>query len=197
MVANIHADRRAWTAQSGYGACMEPSPVLPDVETLVRTLRLLPHPEGGWYRETYRAGQLDARGRAASTLIYFLLPAGHVSHLHRIDADESWHLYLGGPLQVFELDEGDPQGTATVTVLGTGLDRGERPQHVVPAGRWFGAAPADGAPYALVGCAVAPAFEFRCFELGERQYLLRRFPAARVIVERLTPGEQERANGLE
>jgi predicted cupin superfamily sugar epimerase len=165
---------------------MNHPPTLPDVATLVRTLQLRPHPEGGYYRETYRSGRLDDDGRAASTLIYFLLPAGHVSRLHRIDADESWHLYLGGPLQVFELDERDPDGAPTVTVLGTDLARGERLQHVVPAGRWFGAAPVDGAPYALVGCAVAPAFEFDRFELGARPDLLRRFPGARAIVERLT-----------
>jgi predicted cupin superfamily sugar epimerase len=163
----------------------EPAP-LPTVELLVRELRLQPHPEGGYYRETYRATMRVEEGRAASTLIYFLLPAGQVSKLHRIDADESWHLYLGGPLEIYELDEQSPNASPSVTTLGTRLDRGERPQHVVPAGRWFGAAPAPGAPYALVGCGVAPGFAFATFELAERGQMLARFPAARPLVERLT-----------
>jgi len=158
---------------------------LPAADDLVRDLGLLPHPEGGFYRETYRAARTAGAGRAAATMIYFLLPAGQVSRLHRIDADEGWHHYLGGTLEVFELDESDP-GRLRVTRLGKDLARGEVLQHVVPAGRWFGAAPATGTPYVLVGCTVAPAFEFDHFELGERSALLARFPAAAELVTRLT-----------
>jgi predicted cupin superfamily sugar epimerase len=157
---------------------------LPAAADLVRGLRLLPHPEGGFYRETYRATQVHD-GRAAATMIYFLLPAGQVSRLHRIDADEGWHHYLGGTLEIFELDEAEPD-RPRVTRLGKNLTAGELPQHIVPAGRWFGAAPAAGTPYALVGCTVAPGFEFAQFELGERERLLARFPAAADIVARLT-----------
>jgi len=165
------------------------TPVAPRaaVEALVRELRLEPHPEGGYFRETYRSSAADARGRAAATLIYFLLARGQVSRLHRIDADEGWHLYLGGPLEICELDEADPDGPATVTMLGTDLARGERPQHVVPAGRWFGAGLRPDVDYALVGCSVAPAFEYSRFELGERRVLEARFPRHREIVRRLTP----------
>lgn len=159
---------------------------LPAVEELVRDLRLLPHPEGGFYRETYRAPASVDGGRAAATMIYFLLPAGQVSRLHRIDADEGWHHYLGGALEIYELDEADPGATALVTRLGKDLSRGEVPQHLVPAGRWFGAAPAAGSPYALVGCTVAPAFEFARFELAARDALRARFPAAADVVVRLT-----------
>lgn len=159
---------------------------LPDLERLIHALQLVPHPEGGYYRETYRTATREPGERAAATLIYFLLPQGQVSRLHRIDADESWHLYLGGPLEIYELDEATPDAAPRVTRLGTRLDRGEVPQHVVPAGRWFGAAPAVGVPYALVGCGVAPAFEFTRFELGERSSLLARFPGAAALVERLT-----------
>ena len=159
---------------------------LPTAEDLVQDLGLSPHPEGGFYRETYRARtQLDG-GRAAATMIYFLLPAGQVSRLHRIDADEGWHHYLGGALEIFELDETRPGSSALVTRLGKDLSRGEVPQHLVPGGRWFGAAPAAGAPYALVGCTVAPGFEFAKFELGRRDALLARFPASAEIVTRLT-----------
>jgi hypothetical protein len=118
-------------------------------------------------------------------MIYFLLPAGQVSRLHRIDADEGWHHYLGGTLQIFELDEAEPD-RPRITRLGKNLATGELPQHMVPAGRWFGAAPAAGASYALVGCTVAPGFEFAQFELGTRERLLARFPAAADIVVRLT-----------
>lgn len=158
---------------------------LPAAEELIRGLELLPHPEGGFYRETYRAAQTVGGGRAAATMIYFLLPAGQVSRLHRIDADEGWHHYLGGTLEVYELDERDP-GRVHVTRLGKDLRNGEVPQHIVPAGRWFGAAPAAGSPYVLVGCTVAPGFEFAHFELGDRAALLARFPAATELVTRLT-----------
>lgn len=159
---------------------------LPTVESLVRQLDLRPHPEGGYYRETYRAACVGAGERAASTMIYFLLPKGHVSRLHRIDADEGWHLYLGGPLEIYELDEHEPDAPPRITTLGTNLDRGERPQHVVPAGRWFGAEPAPGAAYALVGCTVAPGFEFARFELGDRTRLSALFPDVRALIKRLT-----------
>jgi predicted cupin superfamily sugar epimerase len=158
---------------------------LPDAAELVRELALRPHPEGGFYRETYRAAHTVDAGRAASTMIYFLLRAGEVSRLHRIDADEGWHHYLGGALEVYELDETEP-ARLRVTRLGKDLHRGEVPQHMVPAGRWFGAAPAPGVPYALVGCTVAPGFEFARFELGTRASLLARFPDAADLVTRLT-----------
>jgi predicted cupin superfamily sugar epimerase len=165
---------------------MNRSAALPPVEFLIRELALAPHPEGGYFRETYRSASLDVRGRAGSTLIYFLLPRGSVSRLHRIDADEGWHLYLGGPLDIFELDERDPAAPAQVTRLGTDFASGERPQHVVPAGRWFGAMPAEGAAYALVGCSVAPGFEFSTLEFGDRARLSATFPGSRELIDRLT-----------
>lgn len=160
--------------------------ILPAADRLIRELSLLPHPEGGFYRETYRSPTLDDRGRPAATMIYFLLVQGHVSRLHRLDADEGWHLYLGGPLDIYELDEHDADSALRITTLGTDLARGERPQHIVPAGRWFGAAPAARAAYALVGCSVAPGFDFAKFELGERSSLTERFPSARELIHRLT-----------
>ncbi len=163
-----------------------PKSVLPSADWLIEELSLSAHPEGGYFRETYRSTRLDAEGRAAATMIYFLLKRGQVSGLHRIDADEGWHLYLGGPLEIFELDERDPAASPLMTRLGTDLSHGERPQHVVAAGRWFGAALAADAEYALVGCTVAPGFEFANFELADREKLLARFPAARALIVRLT-----------
>ncbi len=164
------------------------SKLSPDVKSLICELGLASHPEGGWFRETYRSTRLDPSGRAASTLIYFLLARGQCSRLHRIDADEGWHLYRGGPLEIFQLDESSPGGALCVTRLGLDLAQGERPQHVVPAGHWFGAALPDGVDYALVGCSVAPGFEFSRFELADRRDLLARFPAHRALIERLTTG---------
>jgi predicted cupin superfamily sugar epimerase len=152
---------------------------------LIRFMRLKSHPEGGFFRETYRAaGRIPGRrfpgGRRLATAILFLLPKGCVSRLHRIKSDELWHFYSGGPLVVVELDV--KSGRARSTRLGRG-----RVQHVVKAGTWFGAGLGPGADYALAGCTVAPGFEFRDFELGRREELLRRFPKARRVVERFLP----------
>jgi predicted cupin superfamily sugar epimerase len=159
------------------------------VEELIRLLDLHPHPEGGYYRETYRApGRIPASGlpaafggsRSFSTAILFLLPAGSVSKLHRIRSDELWHFYEGAPLKVSELaDRG-----ARETLLGAGLLTGERLQHAVAAGTWFGAETTG--EYSLVGCTVAPGFDFADFELGRREELLARFPMAAATVRRLT-----------
>jgi len=152
---------------------------------LVRLLRLKAHPEGGFYRETYRCegrfpGSRFPGGRSYSTAILFLLTRGCVSRLHRIKSDELWHLYSGGPLIVVELDP--KRGRVRNVKLGP-----RKFQHVVKAGTWFGAMLESGADYALAGCTVAPGFEFRDFELGCRKKLMRRFPRSRGIIERFCP----------
>ena len=156
---------------------------------LVRRLGLAPHPEGGFFGETYRSsGRIPksalrpARSgdRNFSTAIYYLLPAGTRSRLHRIASDEVWHFYLGGPLELVELG---PGAGVRRTVMGSVLAAGQVLQHVVPAGRWFGASPL-GKGYSLVGCTVAPGFDFADFQLGERVELLVRFPGARKWVEK-------------
>lgn len=152
------------------------------MDQLIADYQLAPHPEGGYFRETYRSKQtLAGSGRSLSTAIYYLLPAGQRSLLHRIGADEVWHFYRGDPLLVIELQ---PGATAKVTRLGCA--QGELLQHVVPAGTWFGALPAPGSRYSLVGCTVSPGFEFSDFELGQRDALLAQFPQARDHVEALT-----------
>ena len=158
---------------------------------LARRLALRPHPEGGWYRETYRGVQtvrLDrADGpveRSVSTAILYLLEAGQVSALHRIRSTEIWHHYAGGSLDVVQLLDGL---APVVTRLGSDLDAGEVPQAVVPSGVWFGARPGPGADWALVGCTVAPGFDFQDFELGRRDDLLTRFPDCADWIERLSP----------
>ena len=128
-----------------------------EAEAIIALLGLAPHPEGGRFAETYRH-VAPGGGRGAMTAIYFLLRAGERSHWHRVDADEMWHWYAGAPL-LLEMADDDGRRSA---VLGTGFAAGERPQILVPAGAWQ-AARSEGA-WTLVGCTVAPAFEFSGFE---------------------------------
>jgi predicted cupin superfamily sugar epimerase len=131
---------------------------------VIRLLDLRPHPEGGHYRETFRDQRHAADGRASSTAIYFLLAAGERSHWHRIDSVEVWHWYTGAALA---LRIAGSDGTATLR-LGPDLAAGERPQAVVPAGAWQ-AAESLGA-WTLVGCTVAPGFDFSGFELAPKDW---------------------------
>jgi len=127
---------------------------------IIAKLGLKPHPEGGWYVETYRHVN-EGGGRGACTAIYFLLAEGERSHWHRVDAVEIWHWYAGAPLELGLSEDGRGAGRVT---LGNDLAAGQRPQAVVPAGVWQ-AAETLGA-WTLVGCTVAPAFDFAGFELA-------------------------------
>lgn len=135
---------------------------------------MLPHPEGGFYREMFRSPVPvtlpDGRVRSASTAILYLLPADEWSAWHRVMADEVWHHYEGAPLRLYRLGQDDVV-----------LNR-EQPQAVVGAGTWQAAEPAGGA--VLCGCTVAPGFEFEDFELGRRDLLLRDFPADQTLIDR-------------
>ncbi|HYL06466.1 MAG TPA: cupin domain-containing protein [Thermoanaerobaculia bacterium] len=139
-------------------------------EQVIAALELIPHPEGGWYRETFRdlpnAGQAPAAGapggRGASSVIYYLLRDSERSAWHRIkDAAEVWHHYAGAPLELSISLDGRQVTTST---LGSSFERGERPQALVPAGAWQTARPRGG--WTLAGCTVAPAFELASFELA-------------------------------
>ncbi len=150
------------------------------VRRLVRSLGLKPHPEGGFYRETWRsAGSIPGSGlparyrgsRSYATAILFLLPAGSVSRWHRVASDELWCWQGGGPVDLAELD-----GRGMIRRVRIGSGHGAVLQHVVPAGRWFAARPARGSSHALVGCVVAPGFSFADFELADVDQLLARFP---------------------
>ena len=151
-------------------------------EELIARFRLEKHPEGGYYRENYRAAG-GGGGRSFSTAVYFLLPAGHRSRLHRLKSDEVWHFYAGGPLTVAQFW---PDGRTAETAFGSDLAAGQKFQHVVPAGCWFGAYPGPGTEYSFVGCTVAPGFDFADFELADRAALLREFPGAGELIEKLT-----------
>ena len=138
-----------------------------NAKSLIDQLKLQPHPEGGHYRETYRASEIvdTPRGpQAASTAILFLLSAGEWSSWHRICSDELWHHHGGGSLLIYQLS---PDGSACISRLGLDLSAGERPQVVVPAGSWFAAEPvAENTTWSLMGCTVAPGFDFVDFELA-------------------------------
>jgi predicted cupin superfamily sugar epimerase len=136
----------------------------PTAADIIARLALAPHPEGGHYRETFRDTRLHGNGRARSTAIYFLLARGERSHWHRIDAVEVWHYYAGSALS---LQIADDSGQRTVR-LGPDLAAGELPQAIVPAQAWQ-AAESSG-DWTLVGCTVAPGFEFAKFEMAPKDW---------------------------
>jgi len=133
-------------------------------DEIIKALDLKPHPEGGYFRETFR-DDAAVQKRAHSTAIYYLLRAGETSHWHRVDAAEVWHWYAGEALALSIVTELGVQHIA----LESRLDRGERPQAVVPAHHWQSARPLGA--FALVGCTVAPGFEFSGFEMAPAGWL--------------------------
>ena len=156
---------------------------------VVEALGLVPHPEGGHYAETFRSmlgvtSSVHPDERRASTAIYFLLATGEFSAFHRVRSDEVWHHYAG---DVLELHSIDARGAHERRLLGVDLVWGERPQIVIPAGVWQAARPLPGsAGYVLVGCTVAPGFEFADFEMPERAALQREFPEHRALIQSLS-----------
>ena len=153
-------------------------------EALIKRFGLVAHPEGGYYRESYRSdGIIPQSGlperftgsRHFSTAIYFLLEQGQYSRLHRIRSDEIWHFYLGGPLRLAMIH---PDGKTDEIILGQDIAAGQTLQYVVPAGVWFGATPCAETDFSFVGCTVAPGFDFADFEMGKRESLKSAYPKA-------------------
>jgi hypothetical protein len=175
-------------------AHVKPSPdAQPSTEAArwIARLNLAPHPEGGWYRQTYRSqlllpsAALPGYGgdRVAATTIYFLLSGDEFSALHRLRSDEGWHFYAGSPLVVHVVDAG---GAYRQILLGSDPGAGHAFQAVVPGGCWFGSSLLQPGTFALVGCTVAPGFEFADFEMAKRPELLSLYPEHRGIITRLT-----------
>lgn len=163
-----------------------------DSDDLIERLNLLPHPEGGYYRETYRSGLVfDAQEvsgqfpgkRCCSTGIYFLLRDKEFSAFHRIKADELWHFYSGTCVVVHVIG---PEGNHHDIHLGSSLDRGQVFQALVPAGCWFAASVLNESGYALVGCTTAPGFEFEDFEMADRKALIAEYPALEGLIRTYT-----------
>lgn len=165
----------------------------------IKRLRLRPHPEGGYYRETYRAPEIIAKSnlpkrykgkRALATAIYFLLRGNQYSAFHRLKSDEIWHFYDGAPISIFMIEK---SGRLTTVNLGLNAEKDERPQYVIISGSWFAAALVNQKSqnknrefYALLGCTVAPGFDFADFELGDHKGLCRKFPQHRLLITKLT-----------
>jgi len=162
-----------------------------DAKYWIKKLGLEPHPEGGFYRQTYRADQVLPRealpqfpgARAASTAIYFLLEGKSFSALHRLRSDELWHFYTGAPVLVHVIGE---SGEYSKILLGGDPDAGEAMQAVVKAGCWFASHVKDNKSFALVGCTVAPGFDFDDFDLAKRAELTRHYPQHRELIAQLT-----------
>lgn len=160
-------------------------------EFYINHLKLQPHPEGGYFKETYRASEsihADSLpscfngSRNFSTAIYYLLQRGDRSAFHRIQSDECWHFYAGQTLLIHIIFN---NGKYDSIKLGPDLAAGETFQYVVPATTWFAAEPAPGSAFALAGCTVAPGFDFRDFKMADKKTLLAAFPQHNDIVKRL------------
>jgi len=158
----------------------------------VRLLEMNSHVEGGFYKETYRSELIipsaalpdQFKGdRSTSTHIYFLLEFGQCSRLHRIASDEHWHFYDGQSLEVYEIKK---DGEFILHKLGNRLDKGEKFHTVIEAGSWFGSRCMIPGSFSLVGCTVAPGFDFQDFELADRQELLTSFPNLESLILELT-----------
>ena len=139
---------------------------MPSANDIIARLELRPHPEGGYYRETFRDTRADPTGRSSSTATYYLLARGNRSHWHRIDAVEVWHYYAGSPLDLQIANENCPPHSVK---LGPDIAAGERPQAIVPASAWQSAETMGD--WTLVGCTVAPGFEFARFQLADPDWL--------------------------
>lgn len=159
---------------------------------IITTLDLQPHPEGGFFKETYRSkgeinqailGENYEGTRNYSTCIYFLLTSDTYSAFHKINQDEIWHFYDGSPIKIHMVTE---TGAYSNIIVGNNLENGERPQFVVPGGCWFAAKVINEKDYTLVGCTVSPGFDFRDFILSTRDALISKFPQHETLITSLT-----------
>ena len=167
---------------------------MPTADELIRHLGLQPHPkEGGYFRETYRAAEVwpaaalparYGRDRQASTAIYYLLTPTTFSALHRLQSDEVFHFYLGDPVVMLQLL---PDSSGRTVILGSDLLAGQQPQLIVPRGVWQGSMLTPGGSFALLGCTVAPGFDYADYENGDRSDLLKGYPAFATLISQLTP----------
>ena len=162
------------------------------IETIIQTLQLEPHPEGGFFRETYRSvGEISKENleegfsgsRNYSTAIYFLLTSKNFSAFHRVQQDEFWFFHSGSPIELHMISG---SGEHTQVIIGNRLEEGEVPQFVVPGGHWFAAAVINADAYSLVSCTVSPGFDFDDFELAERQLLLDTYPEHSKVIKRFS-----------
>ncbi len=159
---------------------------------IIKKLDLEPHPEGGYFKETYRShGKIDKNAlpkeynseRNYATCIYFLLTSDTFSAFHKINQDEIWHFYDGSPIELHLLSE---DGDHSKVIIGRDFSNGQIPQYVVPGGYWFAAKVIDKGDYALVGCSVSPGFDFKDFVLPNRAELHAKFPQHQQLITNFT-----------
>jgi len=156
----------------------------------IQKLQLNKHPEGGYYREIYRSGEIifiDApnqnRKRNVSTSIYFLLEGSQKSKFHKLKSDELWHFYDGTAVKIYILDG---NGKLTETMIGRDIENGELFQTTIGKNNWFAAEVMDKRSFTLIGCTVSPGFDFSDFELAKRANLLNKFPDHKELILRFT-----------
>ena len=153
------------------------------MEEIIKHFKMIAHPEGGYYSETYRSEiNIPGMNRQLMTAIYFLLPSGQSSNFHKIKSDELWFYHSGSPLIVHTLDEKGHQKHH----LGMNLQNGEQPQILVKSDVIFGSTVKEDNSYSLVSCVVAPGFDFRDFKLYDTSSLLKLFPNHKEIIQQLT-----------
>lgn len=162
------------------------------VESIIELLQLKPHPEGGYYRETYRSDEIIppealperySGARNFSTAIYYLLTPGTHSTLHRLKSDEVFHFYTGDPVLMLLLF---PDGSSRTVTLGHDIKNGHTPQLVVPRNTWMGGLLMKGGKFALLGTTVSPGFDFDDFEIGRREELIKKYPSQIELISKLT-----------
>ncbi len=163
-----------------------------DPQFWIQHLNLQPHPEGGFFRETFRSVMEVAHkqlpygysgDRKISTSIYYLLRSGEISRLHRLRSDELWYYHFGGSLRIVMIDH---EGNKHTKILGAKLEKAERPQVLIPAGTIFGAEVMESDSFSLLGCLVSPGFEFDDFEIYERDELLQVYPKHAEIINKFS-----------
>jgi predicted cupin superfamily sugar epimerase len=158
----------------------------------IEKLGLEKHPEGGWFKQVYKANEIIKKehlherysgGRHHSTSIYFLITGKEFSTFHRIKSDETWHFYEGSAITVHIIDD---EGKYSLVKLGRNSEKGEVFQYTISHGAWFAAEVEEANSYALIGCTVAPGFDYDDFELGKRDEMVKKFPQHIEIIKRLT-----------
>lgn len=163
-----------------------------EADNIIKNLQLQPHPEGGYYKETYRSHgfileeNLDSNfsgNRNYATSIYFLLTSDTFSAFHRINQDEIWHFYKGSPIRLHIISD---EGKYSTIIIGNNFEKNQVPQHAVKAKDWFAAEVINNNAYTLVGCTVSPGFDFNDFDLPKRNDLILKYPLHKEIITKLT-----------